>query len=208
MRSTLGVLALVAMVTVAGCDDPASVDGGLTTEEAIGLSTAMAEDGFVVTGDMPGADDAAGAVVYDPVTSTTQFTTTRTCPAGGVFVVAGTRTRTWDRDTRSGTADVDLTKTHEDCARVMGDVLFTLNGDPDIAVEAHHAWENGTRSGLQTLSMQGAFTWAADDGREGRCEVDVEAEFDPETNTRTVAGTVCNRTFERKTTWTGGQGGA
>lgn len=206
MRST-ATLAVILLALTA-CDDGAGPAGDVLSEtEVVALSEAMAVADFTLTGETPTGESPADGVALDPVTATTEFTTTRTCPAGGRVVVEGTRTRTWDRDTHSGTSDLALTKTHEACARVVGDVTITVDGDPNIALNAHHAWEDGARVGLQTLSLLGAFTWSTDDGREGRCTIEVNAVFDPATSTRTVAGTVCDRTFERTTTWTGGHHG-
>ncbi len=210
MRARL--LPLLVVVAAAACDDAtAPPEGALTQDEVIALSDAMVSDDYAMTGEIGAAEtigaaevDGAAAAAADPITSTTTFTHTRTCPAGGQLVVEGTRERTWDRDTRSGTMDLSLTKTHEACARTLDDVTITLNGNPDVQVEAHHAWANGVPVGLQTLTIVGSIAWSTDDGREGTCTIDVSATFDPDTRTRTVSGTVCNRTFERTTTWSGG----
>ena len=206
----LTVLALTA-VALAGCEDVLGSDGDLTADEVDVLTDDIVATAFGVTGPAATADastvdaepDGDAELAADPITSRTEFVTIRTCPLGGQLVVEGTREREWDRETRSGTSDLALTKTHEDCARALrrADVTITLNGAPNVAVEAHHAWENGQRVGLQTLDMEGAIDWETSDGRSGTCPIDVEAVFDPETHTRTVTGTVCDRTFERTTTW-------
>ena len=209
MRARL-IPALVVLA-LAACDDAAGPDAGdLSAAEVAALSDAMVDADFALTGDVAAADAATGLpVAAEPITATTEFTRTRTCPAGGQVVVEGSHVRVWDRDTHSGSSDLALTKTHQACARTVDAVTITLNGDPDVAVEAHHAWADGQRDGPQTLTMLGAVAWSADDGREGRCTIDVSAVFDPDTHTRTVTGTFCDRTFQRTTTWTGmgGNGG-
>ena len=203
----LTVLALAA-VALAGCEDVLGTDGDLTDDEVEGLADDIVATSFDVTGPDASAVDAdrtvdAHIVAADPITSRTEFVTTRSCPAGGQLVVQGTREREWDRETRSGTSDLSLTKTHEDCARTLrrAHVTIALNGAPNVAVKAHHAWQNGHRVGLQTLSMEGRVDWETSDGRSGTCAIDVDAVFDPETHTRTVTGTICHRTIERTTTW-------
>ncbi|MDX1673758.1 MAG: hypothetical protein R3314_03055 [Longimicrobiales bacterium] len=201
----LTILALGA-IALAGCEDVLGTDGELTADEIHVLADDIVAASFDVTGPAATADAStvdAERVSADPITSRTEFVTIRSCPLGGQLVVEGTREREWDRETRSGSSDLSLTKTHEDCARTLrrADVTITLNGAPNVAVEAHHAWENGRRVGLQTLGIQGAIDWETDDGRSGVCTLDVDAVFDPETHTRTVTGTVCDRTIERTTTW-------
>lgn len=201
MRSRIAP-ALV-LLALAACDDGAGPDAAdLTADEAVALSEAMADDDFAYAGGLAQAGDPAGeGVALDPVTATTEFSGTRPCPVSGQVAVEGTRVRTWDPDTQAGTSDLSFTKTHQACARTVRGVVITVNGDPNIAVEAHHAWADGGWSGLQTLSIQGGFTWLTEDGREGRCAIAIEASYDPGTMTRTVSGTICDRTFERTTTW-------
>lgn len=207
MRARL--LPLLVIVAAVACDDAtAPRDGALTSSEVTALSDVMVSDDYTMTGEIGTSETISTAEVQpaaDPITSTTTFTHTRTCPAGGQIVVEGTRERTWDRDTRSGTMDLSLTKTHEACARTLQDVTVTLNGNPDVQVEAHHAWADGAPVGLQTLTIVGSIAWSTDDGRAGTCTIDVRATFDPDTRTRTVSGTFCDRTFERTTTWSGGR---
>lgn len=203
-------LALLAILALGACDGATGPDdGALSDLEVTALSDAMVDADFALTAEaaLAGETGAGDGVLLDPITATTEFTTTRTCPAGGRVVVEGTHVRVRDPETHSGSSDLSLTKTHEACARVVRTVTITVNGDPNVAVAAHHAWADGRRDGPQTLTMEGALAWSTDDGREGRCTIDVSATFDPETRTRTVSGTFCQRTFERTTTWTGGEGG-
>lgn len=211
-RKTL--IPIVAALALAACDDGAGPAGtALTSEEIATLSDAMVESDFAATGEVAATDTETGTVSLDPsvapgpVTTTTEFTVTRTCPVGGQVVMEGSHVRVWDRATHSGSSHLSLTKTHEECARSLRRVTITVNGDPNIAVEAHHEWAHGQRFGAQTLSIQGGFTWFTDDGREGACSIDIEASFDPETRTRTVVGTFCDRTIDRTTTWEADGGG-
>ena len=204
MRTKIA-LAIVLVAAVAACDDAAGPGTGLDAEELATLSDAMVAGDFAYSAGVATAGQPDGATIaLDPVTATGEFSGARPCPAGGQVLFEGTRTRTWDPDTQEGSADLAMTKTHQECAREVRSTVITLNGDPDIAVEAHHAWNAEGPVGLQTLSMHGAFTWSTDDGREGSCTVDIEASFDPETMTRTVAGTFCEHTWEETTTWSGG----
>jgi len=199
MRWFVALLALGAMA--GACDDATTVEDGLTTGEAEELASAMADEAFAVSGDVAVASDDAGAEIRPLVVVTTTFEVTRTCPGGGDVTLAGERVREWDRETRNGTMDMTMTKTHNACVRTPREHAVTLDGDPNVEVAVHRAREGGDWSGEQTMSMDGAFTWSTDDGRSGTCVVDIDAVYDPETQTRTVTGTFCDRTIERTTTW-------
>lgn len=203
----LPLLPLLSLGALPACDDAAAPGtGGLTADEVTALSDAMVDADFDLTGTVALAGLEAELdpqVSADPVTATTEFTVSRPCPVDGQVVVEGVHVRVWDRETHTGTSDLSLVKTHEACARTVGTVTITVQGQPNVALEAHHAWADGRRDGLQTLTMKGGIGWSTDDGREGACAIDVSATFDPEAHTRTVTGTFCNRVFERTTTWTG-----
>lgn len=200
------ILPLIAIVAVAACDDPTATGDGLSEAEVTELSEVMIQSSFDATGEI-----AADASVTSeelqlssvPITSTFEFTLTRSCELGGQVVIDGVRSREWDRETWTGFSDLSVTKTHEDCVRLLrnSDVTITLNGAPNVAVEAHHEWTGGQRHGLQSMTMLGAVDWSTSDDRSGTCQIDIEASFDPDTHTRTVSGTFCERTFERTTTW-------
>ena len=217
MKTRSLVLLFAAAATLSACQDVVGTRDDLSDLEIEELADALITNSFDVTGDVASADasvtsdDGTAIALYaDPITSHTEFTHTRSCVLGGQRVLEGTRDREWDRATRTGFSDLSLTKTHQACSRPTrdSDISITLDGAPDIAVEAHHQWADGRRSGLQTLSMEGAVDWATSDDRSGTCTIDVDVTFDPETGTRTAVGTVCNRTFERTTTWShGGHGG-
>ncbi|MFW6331477.1 MAG: hypothetical protein ACOC3J_07115 [Gemmatimonadota bacterium] len=204
----LSLLVGLAALGLTACEDAIGPGTALTADEMTGLSDAMIAEAYAITGDyaaqaMTAADPegAASGIVAD-VTATTDFTITRTCPAGGEIVVEGTRVRVRDPETRSGSMDLDMTKTHDACARQVRRATVTLTGQPHIAVVAHHGWEDGVLAGLQTLSLDGGFAWTSDDDRSGECVVDLDVQFDPDARTRTVSGTFCNRTIDATTTWT------
>lgn len=207
MRFQSLLTTLLAAVTVVACQDVVGADGDLSGAEVNELAESMIAASFDASSQVAEADASVAeeglALYQDPITSHTEFTVTRSCVLGGQVVLEGTRDREWDRATHTGFSDLSMTKTHQDCARPFRrtDAVVTLNGAPNIAVEAHHEWAGGHRYGLQTLSLDGAIDWATADGREGTCVVDLDVTFDPDTHTRTVVGQVCNRTIDATTTW-------
>lgn len=207
MRFQSLLITLLAAVTVVACQDVVGAGGDLSGDEVNELAESMIAVSFDASSQVAEADASVAeeglALYQDPITSHTEFTVTRSCVLGGQVVLEGTRDREWDRATHSGSSDLSMTKTHQDCARPFRrtDAVVTLNGAPNIAVEAHHEWAGGHRNGLQTLSLDGAVDWATGDGREGTCVVDLDVTFDPDTHTRTVVGQVCDRTIDATTTW-------
>ncbi len=201
-KRTTWFVALLAVGVMAGaCDDATSVQDGLSADEVDALASTMADEAFAASGDVAIAVNDAGVGIQPAVVVTTTFTVTRTCPGGGDVTFEGERVRDWDRETRDGTMDMTMTKTHNACVRTPRQHAVTINGDPDIQVVVHRARETGDWSGEQTMSLDGGFTWSTDDDRSGSCVVDIDVVYDPDTRTRTVTGTFCNRTIERTTTW-------
>lgn len=212
-------LPLIAAVALVGCDDAVGTTGGLTPEEVAALADTVVVTTFTATSEVAVADastaDLGGTGLAAATSSTTEFVTTRDCPLGGQLLLEGIRERTWDREARTGSMDLQVTKTHQACVRPFdeGDITITLNGADNIQVAAHHEFAAGQRSGLQSMTMIGAVDWVTSDDREGTCEIDVVASFDPETRTRTVTGTVCGQEIDHTREWQhsgmggGGMGG-
>lgn len=193
--------ALAVTLALGACSDGTDVPDGLTADEADALASAMMDGAFGTSGEVAVAStDPAG--IGPLVTVTRSFERTRDCPLGGDVTFTGTREREWDAETMSGSMDLTMTKTHNDCGRTIRGHEVVVNGDPNIQVKVHRAREAGDWSGQQTMSMLGKFTWDADDDRSGSCAVDISVVYDPDAATRTVTGTFCGRTIDRTTPWT------
>ena len=197
---------LAATLVFAACDTGVAPDDGrLGPEDARQLAAELDALGSAALDDLfgaggpsfslsPGGGPSASTA---PVPINVTFTRTRACPAGGQVTIAGTTTGEGDRETRSLTTTTVATKTHASCsvARRNG-TSITINGNPNIVLEAHRKRVDGKPSGLQTQSQKGGYTWARSDGRSGSCEIDIASTFDPATNTRTIKGTNCGRTID------------
>lgn len=193
---------LVVTLAAAACADSTGVKNGLTADESSDLASVMADDAFTESSTMALADmgTTTGEITSAAVLTTT-FHDTVSCRLGGDVAIDGTRVRNWDRTTQTGTMDMDLTRTQESCVRTVKSREITVDGNPNIHVVVHHSRVNGAWSGLQTMTMQGGFTWSTADGASGDCSVDLSASYDPDTHTRTLTGTFCNRTIDHTTTW-------
>ncbi len=196
---------LVVSLAAAACADSTGVKSGLTADESTDLAGVMADDAFTESGIMALAslNTTTGEITPAAVITTT-FHDTVSCALGGDVAIDGTRVRDWDRTTQTGTMDMTLTRTQQSCVRAVRDRRITVDGNPNTQVVVHHNRVDGAWSGLQTMTMQGGFTWTAADGASGDCTVDLSASYDPDTHTRSLTGTFCNRTIERTTTWNNG----
>jgi hypothetical protein len=205
------LLAATCVLALAGCEpEPVGVRGDLTPDERQALGVAVAD--FIyrhITGEEP-ATGSVAADEPDPLVTASliefhyEFTIRRACPLGGSVLIEGTRSGTGDPETRSRTVDTQATHTQEDCSfRVSRERVVTTTGAPNVVVTSHRAVVNGQLSGLQTMSMHGAFTWTSGED-EGLCEISIEWSFDPETRTRTVTGTSCGRPFMHMGHWQDG----
>lgn len=192
---------LMVSLAAAACSDSTGVSSGLTADESGDLAAAIADDAFTVSSAMAVADMSNAGDVVSLATITTTFDDTLTCPGGGQVAYSGTRVRDWDRTTQTGTMDMTMTRTQLACVRTIRSRQLTLDGNPNLEVTVHHNRVSGAWSGDQTMTVQGGFTWSAANGGSGDCSVDLSASYDPDTQTRTVTGTFCNRTINRTSTW-------
>jgi hypothetical protein len=225
LRTRHVLVATLAVAALAACSDDgdplAPSTSGITQIEAqaialeLDVSSADAIDGTIREGESGLLGQSVGFLASVPPmlgsgTDEVAFTRTRSCALGGDVVVEGTLTREWVAETRHVTVDVAATKTHVDCTFPVRSgvetesgepITITLNGNPNVVITAHREREQGYFVGLQTMSHVGSVAWEKSDGTTGTCEIDIQAVIDPDAQTRTVTGTVCDRSFERSWTW-------
>jgi hypothetical protein len=214
--STRKILPFLALAVVAACSDSVGNAGDLTDIEVGELAEVLVTTTFDATTDVATAESASLAEPEGLTlqamdessaiggSSSAEFTRTHGCALGGQVVIAGTRERVWDREAGTGSMTMELTRSHEDCARPFESAadsatVITLNGA--VTGTAYHEWAMGERRGVQTMTLVGELAWETDDGRAGTCVIDISANFDPETNTRTVTGTFCGREIDRTSAW-------
>jgi len=201
---TLWSVAALAALALVACDRLGTeAKAGPTDTEARALAEAVDDDADVLGASQIPTFALAPEFDTSPtstVTTTTQFTTTRTCPKGGTWRVSGTRTVTANRADRTWTMDLAAVQTYENCSRPAraerDSVTLTLNGRVDVT--SHHEQTATTFTGRDT--QKGTIDWRTSTGRSGTCPIDLVSEFRVDratgTVTRTVKGTVCNRTVD------------
>lgn len=199
-----GCAAAAAAIVLVGCDRLGTdAKTGPTDTEARAVAEAVDDDADVLGATQTPTFALAADETPAPsstVTTTTQFTLTRTCPKGGAVRVSGTRTVTANRTDRTWTMDLAAVHTYDNCSRTAraerDTFTLTLNGRVDLT--SHHEQTTTTFTGRDT--QKGTVDWRTSTGRSGTCPIDLVSEFRVDrstgTVTRTVKGTVCSRTID------------
>ena len=195
------MLGLLATLAIAACDDDGTgVEGdAMTQAEATALASAIALSSEDATAEGLAEVTQSGGEGAGTITFTQ--TTTHPCPLGGEAAVELNATVDYDEQAQSFELDADGSLTHDDCSFEHQGETFTVDGDPGLSIEAHAAAEGGEPVGDWTSSVVGAFLWSADDGRDGRCVIDLSTITDFAATNRTVAGAVCGHTIQQTIDW-------
>jgi hypothetical protein len=199
------LLPALAVLALAACDGNAvgpAADKALSAAESETLATVFGDQN---SGFLDGFSGPSFSKTPDgprlATTVTTTFTRTRTCPQGGSVKLEGTHVVTTDPATHSGSAQFNATRTESACAVGRGDVVITVNGNPNTVLTANQTWTNGT-PGVRTATAKGSISWSTSNGRSGTCNIDVTHTWTPSTHTLHVVGQICNRTVDVTKTWT------
>lgn len=193
------------LLVAAGCDAAAAAgearlsleDARLVAAEvdAAGISAVDAGMAGFPASTEASADGGGPALVKG--SSTTRFTRSHECPAGGEVTVTGSTTRAWDTELRSLTAETRASKVHRACAVPLREGrTVTLDGAPELVLTATRRMLNGAPDGLQTTTVRGAVRFSTSNGHAGTCRIDLTSTFDPAAGTHRVQGTSCGRTVD------------
>ena len=171
-------------------------DGDLSLDESLALATAMGLQTLEV-GRSPGsvAQPAPGPHAGETVAVDYDFT--RPCLRGGSVRSSGKiRVEKDPGPPEKTVADVQATEVHNACVFLVGDTDTAVTGDPNVTSTVHAASIDQRAWGPQTVSVVGGFSWAADDGRSGRCDVDIWVSADDDAGVHTTRGSICGHTFD------------
>lgn len=191
MRRTALLFAAPFALALAGCEGGATDPGDASLSATEAREVAAAWDG--VAGGVISQFLMAFQGMGDPSAT---FKRQHACPGGGVSIVEGQRVITRDPATRSGSSQVNATRTDSACtipARGRRGGTVTITGSPNIQLTANGTWTNGV-VGVHTHTQKGSFTWARSTGGTGTCTVDLTGTFNSAAQTRTLTGTFCGRT--------------
>jgi hypothetical protein len=206
IERTLGIFALmlISLGVLLACSEADPV-----TNSATDLSSNMAEVVLeadriteeIVLVELSAMDQTTRAAATDE----RSFSRSRSCPGGGELFVEGSIHRTWDPDTGVMEADITGSRTRTDCVFVRGDMTITVNGGS--------MWDkfrrriDGRPDGLQTSHYSGSWVAVSSTGEERTCSFDYTVVRDPDTQTRTVEGTMCAGRLSHRMSWDPNLGG-
>jgi hypothetical protein len=205
MKRSTFVMLLTASVGVAACG---SDNGTEPTGDPLTQAEAEALAGILMSQSYQGADPGALPVADGPqlvpVSIETTVDVTVPCALGGGIAVHGTLTIVGDSDVEGGTIDYVVTQTHADCVAqdMENQLIFTLNGNPDMTTDLHL-----TSDPLGALTLDGGISgtlaWVTGD-KSGSCGIEItfEGSADPGTGAASslVSGMVCGVSISQQVT--------
>lgn len=200
-RLLLKSLPLLAATGLApACSDtPVDVGNGdsLTEAEAFALANAVGLQSLDF-GQQQGASSTAARVGRPLATQSISidYDVTRPCLLGGSVTSSGNVSVETDEAADHAIVDIVATEAHHACVFQVEDTRVSVTGDPDITTTVHAESLAGESTGTQSVAVAGAFTWASDDGRNGRCSVDILVEVNEDTATQTTRGDFCGFSFD------------
>ncbi len=146
--------AVIACLT-AGCGD----------DESTGPSSAISDEGALALANVVLASTvsalespAPNPSVAAPVAINVQLSRTHACPAGGNIGVSGSLTGSFDSETGSGSAWLQVLATYTDCGVEAAGVNYVANGDPYLTVTGSFTWLGGVPATQQTVRIGGALS--------------------------------------------------
>ena len=206
LRATRYALALIVPIAIAGCEQTTDPETSLSAQDA--QEVALALDG-AAAGVVDAQAGSAASLSLSPsagpslevFTHSRSFSVDRPCPLGGAATVAGSQTLNVDTGAGSIQLSLDADAAYAGCEfRTREGVKFTIDGT--VALEALRSLVRGGPA-TGTQSYVGTLDYTADDGRAGRCEIDLTTSFAAGigTATRTVVGSVCGHAVDATDDW-------
>ena len=201
-RPWRSILLLTLPFLLPSCSDtPTSgnSDEALTRGEALALAGQLGLESLAF-GQSRGS---AAAVAADPgatpsrtETVSVTYSLTRPCLLGGTVDSSGKIRVETDTVTDLAIADVTATEVHHDCVFLAGGTRVAVSGDPSVTATIHAASLAGHSYGTQSVSVVGGLRWVTDDGRSGRCTLDILVEADESTMYSSTRGEMCGFVFD------------
>jgi hypothetical protein len=190
-------LTLLTLGVFSACSEADPLTNGIDT-----LTSEMAEvalESDRMTEEIVQAGLASMGQAVRSVSMEKTFSGTRPCPEGGELTVEGSIVRMWDSETGVMEASISGSRTRTDCVFSRGDRTITVNGGS--MWDKFRRRVDGVPDGLQTSHYSGSWVAVSSAGDERSCTFDYTVVRDPETQTRTVDGTMCSNRMSRRMGW-------
>lgn len=183
---------MVASLVVAGCGGDGLtevVDDDLTPQESLEIFGELMEAIFA------GVGSTASARLPDGLAAATQtFTTTSSCPLGGAVSQTITVTDNLN-DNGTGTITYSAVQTPNDCSVETSSGTYEVNGAPNLTWGGSIQFTDGEPSDDFTWTLTGGYDFTGT--KNGVCQVDLTYEFNIQTGSGTMTGTMCGNQFNQ-----------
>ncbi|MCZ6915855.1 MAG: hypothetical protein O7I93_03675 [Gemmatimonadetes bacterium] len=193
MQRFFGTLAIVSLL--AACSDSVGVTDGdpLTELESEAIATELLDGVFSgFAAGLSGSSAQSPSLSQVPVTFSLAITHVEACEGSGTINLAVSMDGTFDDQTGDGNLSLEIVETMNDCGVTVGNILFTVNGNPNITMIGEFTVSGEDVSG--TFAFDGGFSYTSADGRVGSCGVNVDIVFTP--TSLSYQGQVCNTTID------------
>lgn len=201
LRLLLKSIPLVTLTALApGCaDTPTDPDaeGTLTETEALALAAQLGLESLVF-GRSRSAASAPAAMAGPLATATVSvdYDLTRPCLLGGSVHSSGRINVETDDTTELAVVDITATDVHHGCVFLAGNTRVAVTGDPDVTTTIHVATLADEPLGTQSVNVVGGLQFSTEDGRSGRCDLDLLVAVNADDAMETTRGHLCGFTFD------------
>lgn len=170
MKSNVRVIALAAMLTLAGCGDDGVTPNTLSQEQATELASAVFSQSLAEALSLDLEWPAQTADGPQLATYSETVEVSGPCPLGGQVALTGAIDGETDDATGAGTFDFTLSIAHAACM-VQGEqgTQFTLTGNPSIVLDLSMTTD-GQEGFTLSGSMNGLVDYAIEGGDNGSCQ--------------------------------------
>ena len=203
---------LMTLGVFLACSEADPLTNGIDTLSSDMAEVALESDRIteeIVLAELAGMGQVVKAATTDTgskfVTQEKSFSVTRPCPEGGELTVEGSIVRLSDPDTGVMEATISGSRTRTDCVFARDEMTITVNGGS--MWDKFRRRVDGVPDGLQTSHYSGSWFAVSSTGEERTCTFDYTVVRDPETQTRTVEGTMCANRMSRRMSWNSSAGG-
>lgn len=117
----------------------------------------------------------------------------RECGVSGTIDLAGSVSGSIN-DSGTGSIRIQVTEEINGCvSETSSGGTFEMNGSPHLTISGDFRYAEWEPSNLQTIRIQGSFTWAFSRGGTGSCSLDIAVVFDGAQGGGNMTGTVCGQ---------------
>lgn len=198
VRPYLSLSSAIFLVAAAACSEVTGPSGVLNADQSAALAVQL---GTPITTTASGSSGIAADLIPSGASyaasswSITLANKSVPCPQGGTTTVSIDGSGTVDQTTHSLQANITGSQQPNQCGFMTKGKVVVLTATSPITTTVALNIVNGVPVGLQTVTVNGNFSYTLNGGASQSCSVDYTAASDYTKNTSTVTGTFCNTTL-------------